>query len=186
MCMKNKEELRREFLRRRGEMKKEQVEAGSFCIEQRVLAMEEIRRAEDIFCYISFGKEAMTKGLLEKLHEGGKRVYVPSVSGREMRAVFWHPGMAMKRGAFGIWEPVAAEQAAEKIDVALVPGAVFDRQGRRIGYGGGYYDRWLAEHPCFSVALAYDFQVLEEIPAEPHDRRMDAIACPGKQWNIHT
>ena len=56
----------------------------------------------------------------------------------------------------------------------------------RFGYGGGYYDRWLAEHPCFSVALAYDFQVLEEIPAEPHDRRMDAIACPGKQWNIHT
>ena len=80
MCMKNKEELRQEFLRRRSEMTKEQVEAGSFCIEQRVLAMEEIRRAEDIFCYISFGKEAMTKGLLEKLHEGGKRVYPRAVA----------------------------------------------------------------------------------------------------------
>ncbi|WP_297890539.1 5-formyltetrahydrofolate cyclo-ligase, partial [Sulfurihydrogenibium sp.] len=85
-------------------------------------------------------------------------------------------------GYAGIREPVGHEVQPEKVDLIVVPAVVYDKEGHRIGYGKGYYDRFLPKlrYDCLKVGFAYDFQVVEKIPHQPHDFKVDVVITPTK------
>ena len=86
-----------------------------------------------------------------------------------------------RRGPFGLWEPAGEPLDPTQIDFALVPGLAFTRDGRRLGRGKGFYDRLLASlRPgCFTCGVGHDFQLVDDLPTEPHDATLDAVATPG-------
>lgn len=127
--------------------------------------------AESFFVYLSVGTEADTRGLIEELLRRGKRVCVPRIAGEVMLAV---PYGELSEGAFGIPAPAKGEDTP--CEVALVPLLAFDRKGDRIGYGGGFYDRYLASHPeTKRIGYAYAGQETKEIRAEGGDVPLDGL-----------
>ncbi|MBQ8884863.1 MAG: 5-formyltetrahydrofolate cyclo-ligase [Clostridia bacterium] len=119
------------------------------------------------FVYLSFSGEAPTDKLIARLQESGKAVYCPRLEGGKMFAV--PIGEDFSLSSLGIREPVG-EVYAGGIDVVVLPLLAIDKKGNRLGYGGGYYDRFLAEHPeALPVAWCYDFQLTESVPSEPWD-----------------
>ena len=122
------------------------------------------------------GPEIDIRPLLEALHGRGHRVVLPQTPPRGNPLIFrlWHPGMAMEPERFGTMRPTGEVLAP---DWLLVPLLAFDRVGRRLGYGGGYYDRTLATLPAaMAVGCGWAAQEVAEVPAGPLDARLDAVA----------
>lgn len=170
-----KRELREKMRALRSGMGGERGEACSLCIFKRLKNMPEWEGVRRVFCYLSFGSEVRTDEILRWLLDGGKKVYVPVVCGDHMRLADYRLGAPMRRGAFGIREPEQPVFYDGEVDVALVPGLAFTEQGGRMGYGGGYYDRFLAGSRALTIALAYELQILRELPLESHDLSMQRI-----------
>jgi len=123
------------------------------------------------FVYNSVRSEVSTQKIIRCLQEAGKRVLVPRVEGNRMSAVK-NGGATELR--FGILQPASGED--ELSEVALTPLLAFDGEGYRLGYGGGYYDRYFEEHPkILRVGLAYAGQATKELPHEKHDLPLDAV-----------
>lgn len=136
--------------------------------------------ARSVLLYHPLPDEVDVTPLLDKAFRAGKRVYLPVVTGAcaiEVRR--WAPGTQMRTGAFGIQEPTGADVSMEecgRIDLAIVPGMGFDREGHRLGRGKGYYDRLLARTPhAHLMGVCLPFQLLREIPHEAHDIDMDSL-----------
>ena len=125
------------------------------------------------FIYLSFSLEAPTDKLIQRLIEYGWRIYCPRVEGKEMVAVEYSEELTLSK--FGAREPLGIAYTG-RIDLAIVPMLAVDEQGRRLGYGGGYYDRFLAEHgETLRLAYGFDFQILRQVPTQEHDLVMDGI-----------
>lgn len=172
-----KKALRREILARRnglGLKEKEQMDREMF---NRLLDWKPMWTGRPVFLYLSFGSEFDTWPLLEELLKRKIPAAAPRVSGKEMEFYWIHGKEELERGFKGIPEPSAGCPRAEAEErTILVPGAVFDRKGYRIGYGGGYYDRYLAAHGnAQTLAAAYPFQIVEEVMREEWDRPVDWI-----------
>jgi len=185
----NKEDLREEIRKRRASLSTYEVLEKSNEIVARLKNLEEFERAGVIACYISFDNEVYTHGLIREFMEK-KKILVPVVD--ENGGIFlshlrrWEE---LQSGAYGILEPAKEflrRASVENADIIIVPGIVFDERGNRIGYGGGYYDRLLSSTNALKVALAYEFQVLREIPAEEHDVRMDIIVTEERVLNYRS
>ena len=149
-------------------------------VEEAVLALPEIRRAQSVMAFASFGTEVSTGGLIERLQSEGKQVLLPVVIAPEiMEAAEVRPGEALVRSSYGPGEPPGrAPRDPRAIDVVLVPGLGFDRAGRRIGYGGGFYDRFMRRlrPDALRVGLAFGPQLLSEaIPTRPSDEVVDIV-----------
>jgi 5-formyltetrahydrofolate cyclo-ligase len=140
--------------------------------------------ASVVTAYAAVGTEPPTRALLETLVARGVRVLLPVISAdRDLgwgELVGWS---ALVTSAIGLLEPVAttdATAAARTADLVLVPAIAVDRAGHRLGRGGGYFDRWLPERPAGRViAVVYDDEVLDAVPHEAHDRRVDAALTPS-------
>lgn len=147
---------------------------------------EMFSKAKNIFIYISFGTEINTKPIIEKALEENKNIYIPKIykSDRSMKAIKLNSFKDLKENSMGILEPVQDGDYIDKenIDLIIVPGVVFDEEGNRIGYGGGYYDRYLSDIKEVSnkIALAYELQVLDFIGEEKHDIKVDYIITEEK------
>lgn len=133
---------------------------------------------ESFFLYNAFGSEAATGQIARELLGRGKRVYFPRVEGREMVPVLY-TGQTLSAGKFGIAEP-QGEAFDGFPQVCLLPMLAADRACRRLGYGGGYYDRWLARAAAAGadvrkVGICYAFQLVDVLPAEAHDLPADVI-----------
>ena len=124
------------------------------------------------FVYNSFSSEAPTKKLISYLKGEGQRVCLPRVEGKEMVAVL-DTGDFFLSG-YGIEEP-RGEAYAGEIDLCILPMLAVDGQGNRLGYGGGYYDRFLSRRRCVKIAYGYDRQIVERVPSEETDIAADAI-----------
>ncbi|MBR1740275.1 MAG: 5-formyltetrahydrofolate cyclo-ligase [Lachnospiraceae bacterium] len=137
------------------------------------------RDASYFFPFVSYGTEVDTIAVLEGLlADGRKRVAVPRVHGKEMDFYFIRSLTDLKKGCMGILEPVTQERAVITEGIMLIPGLAFDEGKNRIGYGGGYYDRYLEKHGCervIKIGIAYDFQVLERLEAKSYDKKVDMI-----------
>ncbi len=178
-------ELRKTILARRDRLSADEQADRSRRVVTRLSAMEEIRGATHLFVYVSFRSEVQTREFIHQCLAEGKTVSVPvtQVETSSLLAVrITDPGSQLRPGYCGIPEPTAAWADANRvdpatIDVVIVPGSVFDPRGGRLGYGGGYYDRFLSGQTpgALRAALAYDLQVVDQVPLEPHDRRMDRI-----------
>ena len=165
-----KSSLRAYMKRRRGENENRDVKENGL-VENffSTRAMEK----ESFFVYLSYSSEAPTDKLISRLLKAGKTVYAPRVEGRDMEAVLFGEDFTLSER--GIREPVGQAYRG-KIDVAVLPLLAADERGGRLGYGGGYYDRFLRAHPeTLAVAYCFDFQLVREVPCEPHDKRADWI-----------
>lgn len=136
-----------------------------------------------VFIYVSFGKEVDTLRIINKLLEDGKVVCVPKVISKNegMRAIRINSLNQLKVGYFGVLEPIVEDEInPENIDLCVLPGLAFDNQGGRLGYGGGFYDRFLCKvsEEAKLIAVAYNFQILDNVPMEPYDFRIQGIITP--------
>jgi 5-formyltetrahydrofolate cyclo-ligase len=138
--------------------------------------------ASTILTYISFGTEVNTHGLIKSLlADENREVLVPVVADRKRHTlilVALHNWTDLCTGTYGILEPieqVRTPRPPADVDFCLVPGLAFDVQGNRVGYGGGYFDRLLQTVKGHKAGIAYDFQVLDQVPCEKHDERVDMV-----------
>lgn len=129
---------------------------------------------DSFFIYNSFGTEADTKNLIAGLFAEGKKVYLPKVEGNKMVAVPYFGG-ELKKGKFGIEEP-EGESFSGEMDIAVIPLLAVSDKGYRIGYGGGYYDRFLKDKKIIKAGIGYGFQ-FEDFTPEPQDIPLDIYLC---------
>lgn len=134
-------------------------------------ATDAYRNSKALYGYMSYNQEVRTLPILEQALRDGKRVAIPKCYGSEMRFIWMDDLTQVEKSSFGIPEPIADGPIADDpTALVLMPGMAFDRQGHRIGYGGGYYDKFLAAEPDHpTVALCFDFQVVEQLPVEEFD-----------------
>jgi 5-formyltetrahydrofolate cyclo-ligase len=173
-----KRALRRSIVERRDALSPSERAERSRRIADRVLGLPEVLEAGTAMAFWSFGSEVETEPVIERLHEAGARVVLPRIEDGEVVAVPYEPGDAVAATHFGAMEPSGPEVvSAEEVDVVLTPGVAFDRRGGRIGYGGGFYDRFLPRtRPGVpAIAIAFALQVVDEVPQGGGDRRVDAV-----------
>lgn len=177
----DKKEIRKFIKNKRSLMDEREVSSLSALISERLLALPELLAAENVCAYISKGNEVDTGCIISCLWSLGKRVYVPKVYGKDMHFHRISSFDELVCGSYGIMEPEGDIYDDVRSGVIIIPGVAFDKNLSRIGFGGGYYDRYLAVHDgLFKVALAYDFQVVDEIQAEPTDIRPDVIVTQSR------
>lgn len=143
---------------------------------------KEFKSAKTVGAYHAFGSEVRTDLIIEQARSLGKKVALPSVEGENLAFYELSSGKYLVKGRFGIMEPLPYNPV-DNIDLLVVPGVAFDRQGYRLGYGKGYYDRYLEKNKkiiSFSIGLAYSFQLLNSITRGEHDMRLDAIATEDR------
>jgi len=173
----DKTSLRKCIREKKRAMTPEQIESASAKLGELFVACEAYRNASAIYGYLPYNQEVRTVPMLERALRDGKRVAVPKVIGDEMRFIWMQDLSAVEQGYAGIPEPVADGPVADDPEaLVLMPGLAFDPQGHRIGYGGGFYDRFLAKEPNHpTVALCYDFQMLPVLETEEFDIPVDCV-----------
>lgn len=166
-----KDKIRKKVLDDRFAMALEDRKARSRAIEQRLFSLPEFEAASVILFFASFQSEVDTHFMIRRALAEGKRVVLPKVKGKELLLFeIRNFDDDVLPGSWGIPEPERGTRVSLKdIGLIVVPGAVFDERGNRIGYGGGYYDRMLPGYSGPTVALAYELQVLPSVPADDHD-----------------
>lgn len=161
-----------------------QLEGSDAALFANFLALPEVQKARIIFAFWGIpGKEPNTRVLIEKLLEQGKIVGLPRMlPGRQMEVRRYDPAVPMARAAFGIEEPSTKCPLIpkEEIDFVLTPAVAYDVRGFRMGFGGGYYDRWLEHFTGTTVGLCRDNVLRDAVPAEPHDARVDAVVTESR------
>lgn len=173
--------LRRTILALRSQLPAEDRARASAAICHRAATLPEFTQAATVMLFASFASEVDTATLVEQALLGGKTVCLPRVLAPRQMAAFRirDPRTDLIPGTWGIREPRDGlpEVAPGDIDAVIVPGSVFDIEGRRYGYGGGFYDNFLPRTRTDAprIALAFDLQVVAELATEPHDLRVDAI-----------
>lgn len=180
--MKDKSRIRQDVLRKRDSLDPDTRRAKDSLIKENLFSLKEFLRAPILFFFASFRSEVSTLPQIAEALNRGKRVVLPSVDplNKELRLYEIKGLSELSTGYMGIPEPAVAEERERDInDVTLVimPGAAFDSKGNRLGYGGGYYDRLLTRlrRRIPLVALAYEEQLLDSLPAEPHDIKVHMI-----------
>ena len=167
----DKKELRRYIRLRKEAMTEREIFDKSQVLTERFLKTDAYKKATTIYGYLSYNQEVRTEAILEQALTDGKRVAVPKVFGDEMLFIYISGLDQIAAGYKGIPEPVADGPVADDLNaLVLMPGIAFDKNGGRIGYGGGFYDKFLATEPDHkTVALCYDFQVVDDLPMEEFD-----------------
>jgi len=182
-------QLRKKILTKRNLLTAQEIETRSTAIQQRLLALEEIRHRQSIFVYVSFRSEVATLSLIDALIDMGKTVIVPITRVKEKRLDAIHITNRLtdlEPGYCDIPEPIEAlcisrEIPPEEIETILLPGSVFDMRGGRFGYGGGYYDRFLDKVPTATrIGLAFDLQIIEKAPLQEHDELLDIVITESR------
>ncbi|MDA8233566.1 MAG: 5-formyltetrahydrofolate cyclo-ligase [Clostridia bacterium] len=178
-----KGELRKDILRLRKGLANEEVAAKSFVVAERLFNLPEFIRAKTIMFYLDFRNEVKTGKMIEKALELGKRVVVPITDTKNIKLIpseiLDFPGDLVP-GTWGILEPkpeCVRPVAAGDIDLVVVPGVAFDTKGNRLGYGGGFYDRFnpTTRPDTVLVALAFELQIQPDVYPEPHDYRVHYV-----------
>ncbi|MBI5048171.1 MAG: 5-formyltetrahydrofolate cyclo-ligase [Deltaproteobacteria bacterium] len=193
--VEKKDSLRSGILQKRFRLPFEEVFKLSTIIQKKFLAgIRELEHAKRLALYASFKNEVLTDSIFEYAVTHGKEVFFPRIVREKKKLMFLrvHGKEDMARGSYDIKEPVHHRenhpddrQAAAALDIIVVPGLAFDTNGNRLGYGRGYYDKALGslKAKCLMVALAFDFQILDKIPAETHDVKMDRIITENRVIN---
>ena len=173
----DKTALRRQIREQKRAMTQEQIICASCDLGEQFAACQLYQQAKTIYGYLPYNQEVRTVPMLEQALRDGKRVAVPKVYGDEMKFIYLTDLSQVETGYAGIPEPVAdAPVAEDPTALVLMPGLAFDPQGHRIGYGGGFYDKFLAAEPNHpTVALCYGFQMLDALETQDHDIPVDLV-----------
>lgn len=174
----DKNEVRQLIKAYRQKLTDEDVEMQSRLIIDRLKKSDIYKTSENVFLYISYNREVDTYMLLSQCFMDGKKVYAPKVLSKiDMEFYCIQDEHDLVSGYMGIMEPSdSCEKANTRDGLFIMPGLAFDYDFHRIGYGGGFYDRYLSiDNTFIKAALAFDFQLLESIPYEEHDLKPDYI-----------
>lgn len=169
----NKQEIRDRLKKIKLNISLEEREQSSFEVMKRVETLSQFKDSEKVLLYNALPDELPTQCMLDSWSIT-KELYLPVVVGDELVIRRYNPA-SMKIGAFGIGEPDGDEIALDEIDMIIVPGVAFDYEHNRLGRGKGYYDRLLVNSKAFIVGVGYSLQLLDSIPAEKHDVKMNCI-----------
>lgn len=177
----NKKMTRNTIKEMRLALKKEEVMECSKACVSKVLQFPELIEAKTVCVYMPTGNEIDTTEIIRYCKENGKRLAAPRVNGDTMEFYYFTDETDMEQGAYDIWEPTGTEAVEDEESLVIMPGVAFDLSCNRIGYGKGYYDRYLSAHPHMKkVALAYDFQIVGRIKREVHDVRPDVVVTESR------
>ena len=169
--------LRREIREKKKAMSTEEIDVRSARLRELFAQTEAYKNAETIYGYMPYNQEVRTVPILEQAIRDGKKVAVPKVYGDIMKFIYLEDLTQVEKSDMGIPEPVADEPVAEdQTALVLMPGLAFDKEGHRIGYGGGFYDKFLMAEPNHpTVALCYDFQMYAHLDTEEFDIPVDLV-----------
>ena len=163
------------MLERRNRLNSQEIAKRSKSIQEFVINNNKFQSAKVVGAYFAFGSEVATELIIERAKMLGKKIALPRVEEDKITFYELSSTKSLIRGRFGIMEPPPYGHMDE-IDLLVVPGIAFDKKGNRLGYGKGFYDRLLSGKRTFSIGLAYSFQLLENLPHDRYDKRLDAIA----------
>ena len=190
MIQKNntRAEIRKKILLQRDNLAAADRQQKSLQIGERLWQLAAFRQAQTLFVYVNFRSEVETLPIIKRCLVAGKTVAVPLTDSQRKQLLpflITDPARDLRPGYCAIPEPDperAEPCAAENIDLVILPGSVFDEQGGRLGYGGGYYDRFLVEKAPAAkrVALAFDLQIVAELPLLPHDQKYDWLISESR------
>lgn len=194
----DKKELRREGLARRKALSQEECRERSKVIARKLIELEEFKNSNRILLYAPIRNEVETKEIYQESKRLNKDIYYPRVQSKEMEFYFIDNATEFETSAYGICEPipestVVFEPKEDDVIFMVLPGAAFDRVGNRIGYGGGYYDKYLhrlekivSAEQIYKVAIAYENQLVETglIEKEIHDVRMDYVITEIEEYRV--
>lgn len=195
----NKSKIRSKMKEQRKNMSVQERERADNLIFERLLSFYEVKQAEWLYLYVSYGTEVDTTRIIEYFFkenslikgEGQKHIAVPRVNGNDMEFYEIFSFDDLKEGYHGILEPIGEQPVHVKDAVMIMPGLAFDISFNRIGYGGGYYDRYLEKNAAdniIKIALAYDFQVIknEITDVGKHDKKPDIIITDKSMYHKNT
>ena len=174
-----KRAVRRRVLAARDEMPGSDRAERSARIAERVMSLPEVERASTVMAFWAFGSEPDTMPLIEALHARGVRIALPTIVEGDLEPRAFVPGDPVTETSFGACEPADGEAIDPgEIDVVVTPAVAFDRSGRRVGYGGGFYDRFLPKtrDDAARIGIGFDVQLVDDdLPNGHFDLRVDAV-----------
>nr|WP_052221024.1 5-formyltetrahydrofolate cyclo-ligase [Clostridium homopropionicum] len=179
--MQEKKRIRELINRKRISLKPEAKKVFDEIIFKKIIESAEYKNSRTILVYVSYNGEVDTHKFIQHALKDNKIVCVPKIVSKKegMKAIEISDFEDLKIGSYGILEPTSFNKKIdeESINLVIVPGVAFDLKGGRIGYGGAFYDRFLKNisKDTFKVAIAYDFQILKNIPMEVHDEKIHRI-----------
>lgn len=176
--MQIKADYRKQLLKKRDAL--DGRSEKSALIASKLLSLDEYRQAQSVLCYVSMRSEADTHKLIEQMLRDGKTVAVPYCVNRCGKMDFYviHALFELTEGAFGVQEPdINFHKRLEDFEnsIIIVPGVAFSEQGQRLGYGGGYYDRFLASYRIYSIGICFEDMISNALPAERFDMPVDMV-----------
>ncbi|WP_139491905.1 5-formyltetrahydrofolate cyclo-ligase [Brevibacillus dissolubilis] len=188
-----KKECRKQVLQARALLTPQEHAERSEKAARQLLMLPELAEAKHIMLFYPFRDEIDTRSLLEKWRAQGRQVWLPlTIPSEHLIIPYVYDGEhTLRTGAYGISEPDperAAPADLSLLDAVIVPGVAFDQTGGRLGYGGGYYDRFFEkiENRVHRIGYGFSVQITENVPAEPHDRRMHLIVTDQDVWRTAT
>ena len=185
--LEEKARLRKEMLRIRAALSKEESESASRRIAERLAELDLSKRNGALLTYVSMGHEVDTRDVIGRWIEEAREVYVPPVAGEAL--LRWSRLLDpedLRTGALGTPEPKDIASDSSTLPpraVVLVPGVAFSSTGARLGRGSGYFDRFLSGYRGTKVGLAFDLQIVRAIPEEGHDQRMDLVITESRVYH---
>lgn len=173
----DKTTLRMQIRQKKRAMTPEEIESSSQRLKDLFLQSALYRQAKTIYGYLPYNQEVRTVPMLEQALADGKRVAVPKIYADEMKFIYLTDLSKVEKGYSGIPEPIDdGPLGDDPFALVLMPGLAFDQNGHRIGYGGGFYDKFLAQEPYHpTLALCYAFQMVTDLPTEDFDVPVDLV-----------
>ena len=172
-----KNKVRREIRAMKQDLTDIEKKSASDKVFLMIHTLAEWRDSKNILMYYSLPDELSTIQYLKSCH---KNIYLPKVNGDNLEIIAYNES-AIEQGAYNINEPtnISDVLSPDKLDLVIVPGVAFDREMNRLGRGKGFYDRLLTETSAVKIGIGYDFQLVDLLPSEPHDIKMDIIVTPS-------
>ena len=173
----DKTALRKEIREKKRLMTPQEIQSRSEKLGRLFVSSQAYLDAKTVYGYLPYNQEVRTVPMLEQALKDGKKVAVPKIYGDTMKFIYLEDLSKVEKNQMGIPEPVADGPVAEDpTALVLMPGLAFTEKGDRMGYGGGFYDRFLAEEPNHpTLALCYDFQMVDRLPTEEYDIPVDTV-----------
>lgn len=178
MVKHDKKELRSQYIKKRSELTDGEVNSKSKLVFLKIEEKNELYDKGSFGIYLATKNEVDTKSIIDKLVLLKKEVFLPRFFEKEKAYFFvkFSGWKELESGYYGIMQPKSSKKAdIKKINVIFIPGIAFDKKGVRLGWGTGTYDQLLKGSKALKIALAYDFQIVESLPQEEHDVKVDMI-----------
>jgi len=190
----NKEILRKKWMKKRKKVAKKEGDIKSKIISKKILSLKEIKELKNIMIYVSYRSEVSTNKLIISLLNNNKRIFAPYCIKDEKRmevVEIENPDQDLEKGAYGIKEPAKRIRNnkidPKNLDIVVVPAVAFSKSGYRVGYGGGYYDRFLERlaNKTITIGINYEEMLFDTVPKEDHDLAVDMVVTDKRLLRIN-